>query len=39
MLLAGCPRFYLGGPVGLSVGLAIGDVVLIVGEVVVGLSE
>ena len=38
MLLAGRPRFCLGGPVGLTVGLAIGGAVSIAGEVAVGLS-
>ena len=38
MLLAGRPCFCLGGPVGLTVDLAIGDKVLIAGEVAVGLS-
>ena len=38
VLLAGCPCFYLGGLVGLTVGLAIGGIVSIAGKVVVGLS-
>ena len=38
MLLAGHSRLYLEGLVGLTVGQAIGDTVLIVGELAVGLS-
>ena len=37
VLLANCPRFCLGGPVSLIVGLAIGGAELIAGKVVVGL--
>ena len=37
VLLANRPCFCLGGPVGLTVGLAIGDAMSISGEVTVGL--
>ena len=35
----GCPRFRFRGLVGLTLGLAIGDAVSMVGEVAVGLSR
>ena len=39
MLLAGRPCFSLAGPVGLTIGLAIGGAMLIAGEVAVGLPR